>query len=106
MGPFVPLDPECTMLDAMLIMGKYQLHRIPIVQRPGGDIRNFLTQSAVIEAIASRSEHFKKLTSKSLAELGLATPQKVISVTINDTLHDAIRLIREFVSARGDEIGA
>ncbi len=48
---FVPLSPADSMLDAMLIMGKFGVHRVPIVNA-AGDIVNIITQSAVVDQIA------------------------------------------------------
>ncbi len=50
-APFVPLRPEEAMLDAMLIMGKYGVHRVPVCNREGV-IVNIITQSAVVARIA------------------------------------------------------
>lgn len=38
-------------MDAMLIMGKYGVHRIPVVN-PAGIIVNFLTQSAIVDQLS------------------------------------------------------
>ena len=48
-GRFIPIDPtENTLLDVMLILGKYGAHRVWVVQSPGGDITNVISQSAVV----------------------------------------------------------
>ena len=40
------------MLDAMLLLSKYQVHRLPVVTS-GGDIVNMITQSNVVAMLVS-----------------------------------------------------
>lgn len=42
-GPFVPVEPTSSLLDVLLILGKFGVHRVPVVE-PGKDIVNIITQ--------------------------------------------------------------
>jgi hypothetical protein len=45
----VPIDSAShTLLDVMLILGKYACHRAWLVQSPGGDIINVISQTGVV----------------------------------------------------------
>ena len=39
------------MLDAMLIMGRFGVHRVPVLSAEG-NLLNLITQSAIVEQIA------------------------------------------------------
>jgi len=91
---FVPLQQEDTLLDAMLIMGNYGVHRVPVVDKEG-NIINIITQSAVVDQISKHMDEFKEVCSKSIEELGLADRRECFKVTIDSPLRDAIRAIRD-----------
>jgi CBS-domain-containing membrane protein len=94
-GPFVPLSMEDNMLDAMLLMGKYGLHRVPVVMSPGGDIVHFLTQSAIVDTLSRNMDQFKVLAQQTLAELGLGNKVDCFSVRTDSMLREAVLLIKE-----------
>lgn len=93
-APFMPLREEDSLLDAMLIMGKYGVHRVPVLST-SGYITNIITQSAVVHAIAKNLDQFQEVSALTLDQLGLGAPVTCITVTIDDTLHTAIRAIRD-----------
>lgn len=93
-APFVPLRVEDSLLDAMLVMGKYGVHRVPVVSAEG-IIINIITQSAVVNAIAKNLDQFEEVAGLTLEQLGLADHRTCVTVTIDDTLHIAIRAIRD-----------
>eukprot|EP00298_Acanthocystis_sp_HF-20_P010647 c18970_g1_i1.p1 GENE.c18970_g1_i1~~c18970_g1_i1.p1 ORF type:complete len:352 (+),score=178.75 c18970_g1_i1:49-1104(+) len=95
-GPLIPLEEkESTLLDAMLIMGKYGIHRIPIVSFAVGDIVNFITQSAVVGKISEACKAQNKSFNETLAELGLAKLKDVARVHTEQPLLSAFLLIIE-----------
>jgi CBS domain-containing protein len=85
-----------TMLDAMLIIGRFGFHRLPVIT-DAGDLSNIITQSAVVKYLVDAQEDVKELTSKTLAELGFDKEQEVIAVNSDASLEDAIQLLRDHV---------
>lgn len=88
-----------TMLDVMLIIGRFGFHRLPVIT-DAGDLSNIITQSAVVKYLVDTQEGVKELTSKTLAELGFDKRQEVISVNSDASLEDAIQLLRDHVRVR------
>jgi len=93
--PFIPLTPNNTMLDVMLIIGKFGVHRLPVVSDDGERIVNIITQSAVTDFLVKHESAVKAVTSKTLNELGLSMPSTVYSVKGDDTLQTAIAMLRD-----------
>lgn len=83
----MPVDARLnSALDVMVLLGKYGLHRVCEVQSPGGNIKNIITQSAVVSLLneCMEKEPFSKVASHSLEELGLASGETTV-VTVRDT---------------------
>jgi len=96
-GPFVPIDFERgNLLDALLLCGQHAIRRVPVVQSPGGDIVNIITQSALVQTLSANLERFSSVGKKTLAELGFGSPTRVYSVNTEDSLRTAFRLIKEY----------
>lgn len=95
-GPFIPLEPESSLLDALLLMGKYGVHRLPVVE-VGGDMSNFLTQSSVTKVLHENADLFRIVGRQTLEQAGLAAPasQGVFSVKIDSPTIEAFRVIRD-----------
>jgi len=94
-APFTPLDPEHnTMLDCMLLMGKYALHRCYVV-KPGGDVINIVTQSMLVRFLRDHLEQFKELGAKTVAELNLGTRGDVYTAQTTDTFMAAFAKMQE-----------
>eukprot|EP00048_Salpingoeca_helianthica_P023394 m.24082 g.24082 ORF g.24082 m.24082 type:complete len:463 (+) comp8614_c0_seq1:138-1526(+) len=94
-GPFVPIDfTRGNLLDAMLLCGQHGIRRVPVVKTPGGDIVNIITQSALVQTLSANLDRFKTVSKCTLAQLGLATPCPVFSVTTDDKLRVAFHIIK------------
>jgi len=102
-SPFIPIDPnESDFLEIMILLGKYSMHRVWLVNSPGGDIINVITQQGALDQLTDKMSYFTDLTNKSLTDLGLATPNPVVCVSSRDTFWDAFCSIRDhFVSGVG-----
>ncbi len=95
--PFVPVEyDKGNLLDAMLLCGNHAIRRVPVVQTPSGDITNIITQSALIQSINDNMPRYMPVASLTLTQLGLGSPAAVISVSTEDTLRTAFRVIRKY----------
>jgi CBS domain-containing protein len=80
-GPFVPLSTTHSLLDAFLLLGKYGLRRLPVVQA-GGDLVNILTQSRLLQLMVDNPAVLASVEGQSLASLGLGSERPVYAVSI------------------------
>ena len=95
-GSFVPVDPERhTVLDVMLLLGKYALHRV-FVCNAAGDIHSIVSQTRIVELLHANLRSLAPLTSRTLGELGLVRMHRVLVTAAPETpFHEALRLMRE-----------
>lgn len=72
-APFLALQPSNSFLTMLLLLSKYRMKSIPVVDLGEGKIGNIITQSAVIHMLAECSSlhWFEGWGSKKLSELGL-----------------------------------
>lgn len=61
------------MLSVLLLLSKYRLRNVPVIERGDPNIKNFITQSAVIEGLkgCKGTDWFDCISSQTLSELGL-----------------------------------
>eukprot|EP00897_Mesotaenium_endlicherianum_P002960 jgi/Mesen1/2692/ME000167S01840 len=72
-GPFLPVEPQDSLLTLMLLMAKYRMKSIPVVESLAPTISNYITQSAVVRLLAECDglDWFDQVAGQSLAHLGL-----------------------------------
>lgn len=96
------LEESSTLLDVMVLLGQYRLHRVVVVKPgAGGDITNIITQSAIVQALHSNKKVLTRITDRTLKELGLAEPRQIYSVHLDDDAFNAFKIITEKVTKRG-----
>jgi CBS domain-containing protein len=74
-GPLMPMTTTHTLLDAMLVLGKYGVHRLPVVDMDSGQLVNFLTQSQVVAQVLDqcKDREFVLMNSSGARFLGFST---------------------------------
>lgn len=72
-GPFLPVQPQDSLLSLLLLVSKYGLKSVPVVETGNPRIQNFITQSAIVRLLAECNdlEWFDSVAGKSVQELGL-----------------------------------
>ncbi len=72
-APFLPIEPDESMLTVLLLLSKFRLRSIPVVNDCDPDVKNVITQSAVIQGLAlcRGRDWFDSLAGKSLFQIGL-----------------------------------
>jgi len=96
-APFVPVELDTgSLLDPMLLCGLHAIRRVPVV-KSAGDIHNIVTQSALVQTLSANldQKRFHPVSKKTLKELNLGDPKKVLSVKSSAKLKDAFDIIRD-----------
>jgi len=94
-NPFVGLDITSSLRDAMFLLGKRHLYRVAAIDGKKQELVNVISQSAIIKILYDNLGKFSALVDKTLKELGLAEPKKVLSVPIHTPAIAAFKLIAE-----------
>ncbi|TYG90857.1 hypothetical protein ES288_A12G216400v1 [Gossypium darwinii] len=98
-APFLALQKSNTFLTMLLLLSKYKMKSIPVLDLGDGKIDNIITQSAVIHMLAECTglHWFESWGSKKLSEIGLPTmsPEHIITVYEDEPVLQAFKLMRK-----------
>jgi hypothetical protein len=72
-APFVPVAKNSAMLTVLLLLSKYRLRNVPVLEPGNPDIVNFITQSAVVQGLEGcrGRDWFDSIAARPLSDLGL-----------------------------------
>ncbi|XP_042376679.1 SNF1-related protein kinase regulatory subunit gamma-1-like [Zingiber officinale] len=98
-APFLAIENSDSFLTMLLLLSKYRMKSLPVVDLGAGKIENIITQSAVVHMLAECVDlhWFENWGSKKLYELGLPAmkPKGLIKVSEHQPVLKAFQLMRE-----------
>lgn len=71
--PFLPVQPNDSMLTVLLLLSKYHLRSVPVIEMDKPYVENMITQSAVVRGLlqCKGRDWFDVITVKSVSDVGL-----------------------------------
>ncbi|OMO71678.1 Cystathionine beta-synthase, core [Corchorus olitorius] len=98
-APFLALQKSNSFLTMMLLLSKYKMKSVPVVDLGDGNIDNIITQSDVIHMLAECTglHWFENWGTKKLSEIGLPTmsPKQIITVHEDEPVLQAFKIMRK-----------
>ncbi|KAM1433142.1 hypothetical protein ACFX1R_016464 [Malus domestica] len=98
-APFLALQSSNSFLTMLLLLSKYKMKSVPVVDLGDGKIDNIITQSAVIHMLAECTglQWFESWGKKKLSELGLPmmTANCIVKVYEDEPVLQAFKLMRK-----------
>ncbi|XP_061342352.1 SNF1-related protein kinase regulatory subunit gamma-1 [Gastrolobium bilobum] len=98
-APFLALERSNSFLTMLLLLSKYKMKSVPVVDLGAGRIDNIITQSAVIHMLAECAglQWFESWGTKNLTEVGLplVTAKHIIKVYEDEPVLQAFKLMRK-----------
>lgn len=98
-APFLALQKSDSLLTMLLLLSKYRMKSLPVVDLGEGRIENIITQSAVVHMLAEcvGLHWFENWGTKKLYELGLPImkPNRLIKVNEEEPVLKAFQLMRK-----------
>lgn len=98
-APFIPVSTESTMLSVLLLLSKYRLRNVPIIEPGNPLIKNFITQSAVVQGLeqCKGRDWFDSISMHPITELGLpfVSKDQVISSEANELILEAFKKMKD-----------
>jgi len=79
----------------MILLGKRHLYRVVAVDETSKKLVNLVTQSAIIKILYENLSKFSALIDRTLKDLGLAEPKKVLQVPIHTPAISAFKMIAQ-----------
>lgn len=102
-APFVPVAMDSSMLSVLLLLSKYRLRNVPVIESGKSNINNFITQSAVVQGLEKcrGRDWFDCISASPISELGLPfmSADEVISIQGDELILEA------FEKMKNNEIG-
>ncbi|XP_042496873.1 SNF1-related protein kinase regulatory subunit gamma-1 [Macadamia integrifolia] len=97
-APFLALQTSDTFLTMLLLLSKYRMKSLPVVDLGEGKIENIITQSAVVHMLAEcvGLHWFETWGARKLCELGLPVmkPNQLLKVHGDEPVLQAFKLMR------------
>ncbi|CAI0386806.1 unnamed protein product [Linum tenue] len=98
-APFLPVATDGSMLSVLLLLSKYRLRNVPVIEPGKPDVKNFITQSAVVQGLegCKGRDWFDCIAACPLSDLGLPfmSPDKVICIQSDELILEAFKLMRD-----------
>lgn len=72
-APFLPVTLDNSMLCVLLLLSKYRLRNVPVIESGKPDIKNYITQSAVVQGLerCRGRDWFDCIAARPISDLGL-----------------------------------
>ncbi|KAF1002402.1 SNF1-related protein kinase regulatory subunit gamma-1-like [Apium graveolens] len=98
-APFIPVAADSSMLGVLLLLSKYRLRNVPIIESGKPTIKNFITQSAVVKGLENCQgrDWFDSIAAQPITEAGLPfmSTNEVISIKSSELVLEAFKLMRD-----------
>ncbi|RZC87425.1 hypothetical protein C5167_035963 [Papaver somniferum] len=105
-APFLPVSTESSMLSVLLLLSKYRLRSVPVIEAGSPLIKNFITQSAVVQGLEHcvGRDWFDCIAARPLEDFGLPfMPQsevgystyQVISIKSDELILEAFKRMKD-----------
>lgn len=98
-APFLPVAVDSSMLTVLLLLSKYRLRNVPVVDVRKLSINNFITQSAVVQGLkqCKGRDWFDCIAARPLSDLGLPfmSYDEVISIKSDELILEAFKRMKD-----------
>ncbi|KAI9169028.1 hypothetical protein LWI28_005758 [Acer negundo] len=98
-APFLPVATDSSMLTVLLLLSKYRLRNVPVIEPGNPDMKNFITQSAVIQGLegCKGRDWFDCIAARPISDLGLPfmSSSEVISIQSDELILEAFKRMRD-----------
>ncbi|XP_008813531.2 SNF1-related protein kinase regulatory subunit gamma-1-like [Phoenix dactylifera] len=98
-APFLPVGLDSSMLTVMLLLSKYRLRNVPVIETGKPYIKNFITQTAVVQGLrqCKGRDWFDCIAARTLSDLGLPfmSHNEVISINSDELILEAFKRMKD-----------
>ncbi|XP_020596595.1 SNF1-related protein kinase regulatory subunit gamma-1-like [Phalaenopsis equestris] len=98
-APFLPVAVDSPMLTVLLLLSKYRLRNVPVIDLDKFHIKNFITQSAVVRGLkqCKGRDWFDCIAAHPLSDLGLPfmSYDEVITIQSDELILEAFKRMKD-----------
>lgn len=97
--PFLPVSTDSSMLTVLLLLSKYRMRNVPVIEPGKPSMKNFITQSAVIKGLEGchGRDWFDCIAAHPISDLGLPfmSRNQVVSIDSNEMILEAFKRMKD-----------
>ncbi|MFQ6649594.1 hypothetical protein Gotur_022768 [Gossypium turneri] len=98
-APFIPVATDSSMLSVLLLLSKYRLRNVPVIEPGNPELQNYITQSAVVGGLegCKGRDWFDCIAARPISDMGLPfmSSNEVISIQNDDLVLEAFKRMRD-----------
>nr|CAD1843103.1 unnamed protein product [Ananas comosus var. bracteatus] len=98
-APFIPVAQDSSMLTVLLLLSKYRLKNVPVIEDGKPYVKNFITQSAVVQGLnkCKGCNWFDFIAARPLSDFGLPfmSCDEVISIKSDELILEAFKRMKD-----------
>ncbi|KAG5226677.1 SNF1-related protein kinase regulatory [Salix suchowensis] len=98
-SPFLPVATNSSMLSILLLLSKYRLRNVPVIEPGNPDIQNFITQSAIVQGLegCKGRDWFDCIAAHPISNVGLpfVSADEVVSVQSDELILEAFKKMKD-----------
>ncbi|KAK9935198.1 hypothetical protein M0R45_022309 [Rubus argutus] len=98
-APFLPIATDSSMLSVLLLLSKYRMRNVPVIEPGQATMKNYITQSAIVHGLeqCNGRDWFDCIAAKPISVVGLPfmSSNEVISIQSDDLILEAFKKMRD-----------
>ncbi|XP_041013062.1 SNF1-related protein kinase regulatory subunit gamma-1-like [Juglans microcarpa x Juglans regia] len=98
-APFIPVSTDSSMLTVLLLLSKYRMRNVPVIEIGKPEIKNFITQSAVVQGLegCAGRDWFDSIAAQPISDFGLPfmSSAEVVSIQGSELILQAFKRMKE-----------
>ncbi|WCJ32483.1 SNF1-related protein kinase regulatory subunit gamma-1-like [Euphorbia peplus] len=98
-APFFPVATESSMLNVLLLLSKYRLRNVPVMEPGSPDIKNFITQTAVVQGLeqCKGRDWFDCIAQTPISDFGLPfmSSDEVVCIQKDELILEAFKQMKD-----------
>ncbi|MBA0573288.1 hypothetical protein Golob_000570 [Gossypium lobatum] len=98
-APFIPVATDSSMLSVLLLLSKYRLRNVPVIEPGNPELQNYITQSAVVGGLegCKGRDWFDCIAARPISDMGLPfmSSNELISIQNDDLVLEAFKRMRD-----------
>ncbi|PSS28714.1 SNF1-related protein kinase regulatory subunit gamma-1-like [Actinidia chinensis var. chinensis] len=98
-APFLPVAMDSSMLSVLLLLSKYRLRNVPVIEPGQPLVKNFITQSAIVHGLeqCKGRDWFDSISAESISDMGLPfmSSNEVVSIQSDELILEAFKRMKD-----------
>ncbi|XP_019076370.1 SNF1-related protein kinase regulatory subunit gamma-1-like isoform X1 [Vitis vinifera] len=98
-APFLPVATDSSMLSVLLLLSKYRMRNVPVIEPGQPFVKNYITQSAIVQGLerCKGRDWFDCIAAHPISDLGLPfmSHNEVVTIQSNELILEAFKKMKD-----------